>query len=108
MSQATKVADSDDDVDKDWGLDVRVFDPVISVEDSDCVVDALQRDLEGDAGPKPKFENIEVECRQVFTVPTKVLTFVAFHHLPCVWIPVDEDRQTITDDLIAFQHGPCL
>ena len=44
---------------------------------------ALQRDLEGDAGPRPKFENVEVDVSP-------------------------RDRQTTTDDVRVFQHGLCL
>ena len=46
--------DSDDE-DDEWDPDIRVFDPVKS--DDDSVLDALQRDLEGDVGPGSKFEN---------------------------------------------------
>ena len=48
------VEDSDDE-DEEWDPDIRVFDPAES--DDDSVLDALQRDLEGDAGPPITVEN---------------------------------------------------
>ena len=56
--QGTRIemtVEDSDDKDEEWDPDIRVFDPVES--DDDSVLDAFQRDLEGDVGPRSKFEN---------------------------------------------------
>ena len=89
------VADSDDDVEH-WGFDVRVFDPVESDEEFDSLEDAFQRHLE--AGPRSKFENVEVDMSPNFHSGQERIQHLG-HPLPWVWILVDQDHQTTTDDV---------
>ena len=52
---------SEDDSDRDWGPDVRVFDPVETDDELDNVIDAPQQDLEDGVGPavQPTMEDAE-------------------------------------------------
>ena len=97
------VADSDDNDDDDQDSRPEfVFDLVESDEEFDDVVNAFERDLECDAGPRQI-----LYCEESFAVPREDLCCWVSLHLLWMSISVDRDHQTTTDEF-RFQHGPCL
>ena len=91
-------ADSDDDVEY-WGPLVRVFDPVESKKN--FILQWTHSNVIWKVArvPGQSSRTLRLMCRPVFTVPRKDPTFGGFHTFPWVWILVDQDHQTTTENV---------